>query len=115
MAAPLALRARYWAFALFGPRRSLARLRELGQTDLMPRVDWSSRYALSLFAYSCRLARTGPPTVLHGDAHVGNTYRLPEGRLGFYDWQFVRTGAWSHDVGSAPTDWAVTSPRANAS
>lgn len=89
----------YWSFGLLGPRRSVARLSELGKQDLMPGIAWSSRYALHLFRHSCRHARTGPQTLLHGDAHVGNTYRLPGSRIGFYDWQFIRSGAWSHDVG----------------
>ena len=37
--------------------------------------------------------------MLHGDPHPGNTYALPGSRTGFYDWQLVRTGHWSHDVG----------------
>jgi len=42
---------------------------------------------------------TGPQTLLHGDAHIGNTYVLPDGEIGFLDWQVVRRGHWSHDVG----------------
>lgn len=41
----------------------------------------------------------GPQTLLHGDAHVGNTYTLPDGAVGFYDWGVVRRGHWSFDVG----------------
>ncbi|WP_426574603.1 phosphotransferase [Aquihabitans sp. McL0605] len=41
----------------------------------------------------------GPATLLHGDAHVGNTYTLPDGQVGFYDWGVVRRGNWSFDVG----------------
>lgn len=41
----------------------------------------------------------GPMTLLHGDAHVGNTYVLPNDEIGFLDWQVVRRGGWSHDVG----------------
>lgn len=51
------------------------------------------------FRHSALLASSGPQTVLHGDPHPGNTYALPGGRTGFYDWQLVRTGHWSHDVG----------------
>jgi aminoglycoside phosphotransferase (APT) family kinase protein len=28
-----------------------------------------------------------PPTLLHGDCHLGNTYRRPDGSAGIYDWQ----------------------------
>jgi hypothetical protein len=45
------------------------------------------------------LAATGPQTVLHGDPHPANTYALADETIGFYDWQLVRTGHWSHDVG----------------
>ncbi len=43
--------------------------------------------------------RTGPQTLLHGDPHIGNTYVLPDGEIGFLDWQVVRSGSWAHDVG----------------
>jgi hypothetical protein len=41
----------------------------------------------------------GPVTLLHGDAHIGNTYVLPDDDVGFLDWEVVRRGNWSHDVG----------------
>jgi hypothetical protein len=41
----------------------------------------------------------GPLTLLHADPHIGNTYVLPDGDMGFLDWQVVRRGNWSHDVG----------------
>lgn len=31
----------------------------------------------------------GPQTLVHGDAHMGNTYALPDGRAGLLDWQVV--------------------------
>jgi len=37
--------------------------------------------------------------VLHGDPHPGNTYALPGDVTGLYDWQLVRIGNWSHDIG----------------
>lgn len=42
-----------------------------------------------------------PITLLHGDPHPRNTYALPDGRMGVLDWQLVRRGSWSHDVGYA--------------
>lgn len=54
-------------------------------------VDHWSRYVASL-------SRTSM-TLLHGDAHIGNTYVLPDGEVGFLDWQVVRRGEWSQDVG----------------
>lgn len=44
-------------------------------------------------------AASGPQTLLHGDPHPGNTYTLADGGVGFYDWQLVRTGHATHDVG----------------
>lgn len=42
---------------------------------------------------------TGPQTLLHGDPHVGNCYVLPGGEVGFLDWQVVRSGNGSLDLG----------------
>ena len=38
-------------------------------------------------------------TLLHGDPHIGNTYVLPGGEVGFLDWQVLRRGNWSLDLG----------------
>ena len=54
-------------------------------------LDFWSRYVDSL--------GRGPTTLLHGDAHIGNTYVLPGDRVGFLDWQVVRRGEWSQDIG----------------
>ena len=40
-----------------------------------------------------------PQTFLHGDPHIGNTYVLPDDEIGFLDWQVVRRGNWSVDIG----------------
>jgi aminoglycoside phosphotransferase (APT) family kinase protein len=36
--------------------------------------------------------------MLHGDAHIGNSYSLPDGTLGLLDWQCVWQGGWAFDV-----------------
>jgi hypothetical protein len=54
----------------------------------------------SFWSLQDRVSR-GPLTVLHGDPHPRNTYALPDGRMGVLDWQLIRRGAWSHDVGYA--------------
>lgn len=46
-----------------------------------------------------RTLTVGPPTLLHGDAHVGNTYLVPGGDVGFLDWQVARKGNFSLDLG----------------
>lgn len=55
-------------------------------------VDLWARYVGAVVA-------AGTPTLLHGDAHIGNTYVLPGDDVGFLDWQVVRWGNWSLDVG----------------
>ncbi len=45
-----------------------------------------------------------PKTLLHGDAHVGNFFFDPDGRVGFLDWQVVFAGFCVHDMA-----WAIIS------
>lgn len=78
--------------------RGLRRLDELGQRNVLPVQATAGRLERQ-FRASARRAAGGPVTVLHGDPHPGNTYALAGGRTGFYDWQLVRVGNWSHDVG----------------
>jgi len=72
------------------------RLRALGRPELMPADPATVERGFRGWA---GLARRGPQTLLHGDPHPGNTYALPDGTTGFYDWQLVRSGSWAHDVG----------------
>jgi Phosphotransferase enzyme family len=39
-----------------------------------------------------------PQTLVHGDPHLGNTFRERDGKPGFLDWQFVGCGAAIWDV-----------------
>jgi hypothetical protein len=41
----------------------------------------------------------GPASLLHGDPHIGNTYVLPDDEVGFLDWQVLRRGNSSLDLG----------------
>jgi hypothetical protein len=85
-----------WA-AISGP--SLARgLRKLNTATGEPPPARASVLERQ-FRKSSQVASYGPQTVLHGDPHPANTYSLPGRRTGFYDWQLIRTGNWSHDVG----------------
>jgi len=45
-----------------------------------------------------RSLESAPATLLHGDAHIGNTYLLPDGTGGLLDWQLQVRGCWAHDV-----------------
>lgn len=89
---------RIWApVSLTSLARGLSRVRARQRVDPVPGVR-----AVDIergFRRWATVAAGGPVTVLHGDPHPGNTYALPGARTGFYDWQLVRTGNWSHDVG----------------
>jgi hypothetical protein len=66
-----------------------AEITSLTGTDLF--VDIWARYIRTL--------TTTPQTLLHGDPHIGNTYVLPDDTVGFLDWQMVRRGNFSLDLG----------------
>jgi hypothetical protein len=78
--------------------RALHLLRSGGHASLLP-PGAAATTLERRFRRWATVAIRGPQTVLHGDPHPGNTYALPGGVTGFYDWQLVRTGNWSHDVG----------------
>jgi hypothetical protein len=76
--------------------KGLARLRAAGEGCC------SGLVATTLarqYRRSALLAASGPQTLLHGDPHPGNSYTLADQATGFYDWQLVRSGNWSHDIG----------------
>lgn len=43
-------------------------------------------------------ALVAQPCLVHGDAHVGNTYVDADGQPALLDWQCVRRGGWAFDV-----------------
>jgi hypothetical protein len=67
--------------------------------DLLARVG---RSPAQLWAYIKAVhrhqANTLPPTLQHGDTGAHNSYHLPDGRMGFLDWQLAVRGTWPHDV-----------------
>lgn len=69
--------------------------------DLVPEVVTALGGAavVEMWARTVRTFAQGTMTLLHGDAHIGNTYVLPGDGMGFLDWQVVRRGNWSQDVG----------------
>jgi hypothetical protein len=85
--------------ALIGGIKGPPRLRDAGHLDILPVPARRWDQCLRLARRSAALSRSGPQTLLHGDTHVGNTYTMPDGGVGFFDWQLVRRGNWSHDVG----------------
>jgi aminoglycoside phosphotransferase (APT) family kinase protein len=54
-----------------------------------------------LFAGTVRATRIATDemehTLLHGDAHAGQTYLTRDGRMGLADWQCVQQGGWAWD------------------
>jgi aminoglycoside phosphotransferase (APT) family kinase protein len=41
-----------------------------------------------------------PPTLCHGDAHIGNSYLIGD-QAGLLDWQLMVRGCWAHDLSYA--------------
>jgi len=54
-----------------------------------------------------------PPTVLHGDCHIGQTYFTREGRIGYADWQVPMRGGWAYDVNYALVSALTVEDRRN--
>lgn len=77
----------------------IRRLSKLGRHDLLLAEANNWRRMTTWWARSQNSVFRGLPTLLHGDTHPGNTYRIPDGPTGFLDWQCVRRGSWEHDVG----------------
>jgi len=68
-------------------------------------AEFANRHDVALY----RQWEKGPLTLLHGDCHLGNTYRLPDGSAGLLDWQVLLRGPGTREVAyflgsSVPTD-----------
>jgi aminoglycoside phosphotransferase (APT) family kinase protein len=61
--------------------------------------DVSGDDLVDLCARYIALLGRDPTTLLHGDAHIGNSFVTPDGDVGFFDWQVTRRGNWSQDIG----------------
>ena len=66
-----------------------------------PRVRDDADGLWSAFLASMEQCSTGPATLLHGDPHVGNTYRTPGGTMALLDWQVCMQGSWGFDYAYA--------------
>lgn len=73
-------------------RRSVRRLS--GRTEIPVEAG---RFVIDNYAAVARLIDAAPHTVLHGDAHPGNTF-VRDGRVGLLDWQAVRRGHPTRDL-----------------
>ena len=76
-----------WSF-----RRARSTLLASSQMDLPPAVRRMAELVNPNDRALYELWEKGPLTLLHGDCHVGNTYRLPDGRAGLLDWQVAFHG-----------------------
>jgi len=67
--------------------------------DLITRVGRSpSRLWENVKAVHRYHEKLFPITLQHGDTGAHNTYHLPDGRVGFLDWQLSVRATWPHDV-----------------
>ena len=83
-----------------GLRRSSPRGIERGAAQLPEEImALGAEAAVDLWARFVATLARGPVTLLHADAHIGNTYALPGDEVGFLDWQVCRRGNWSQDLG----------------
>jgi hypothetical protein len=68
-------------------------------SDLVPPgLARARRQVMPALWRSLDFAAAGPPTLLHGDCHLGNLYRTGTGRIGMLDWQICSVGSWTFDV-----------------
>lgn len=67
--------------------------------ELLQRLRTTPARLLAATRAAQRHQASLPQTLLHGDTHLGNTYRLPDGRAGLVDWQLSVRGHALHDVG----------------
>ncbi len=84
------------ALVKLGCTRGIPRLREQLPDDV---AALGPEGMVNMWTRQMDSGNSAAATLLHGDAHVGNTYTLPDGDLGFFDWGVVRKGHWSYDVG----------------
>jgi hypothetical protein len=52
---------------------------------------------------SFQINATLPQTLLHGDAHIGQSYITAKGRMGYGDWQLIQRGGWAADFAYSVT------------
>ena len=98
-----------------GLRKCVPRGLERGRGDLPAEVITLSGDAIvDLWVRYVRGLSRSPVTLLHGDTHIGNTYLLPNGEVGFLDWQVARRGHWSQDAGYFPVSALTEDDRRRA-
>ncbi|MCB2048281.1 MAG: phosphotransferase [Novosphingobium sp.] len=69
------------------------------RADLIARTGWTPEQLWNgVKATHAYHAKVQPRTLVHGDTGAHNTFHLPDGTFGFYDWQLSASGCWAHDV-----------------
>ena len=66
--------------------------------ELVESVGETTGSLLEKIAVAQAHQATLPLTLVHGDAHIGNTYRMPDGSHGLLDYQLTAHGFCMHDV-----------------
>jgi len=80
------------------PHETLQNLLDGPRGDrLSPAVRDAGRL-LSAIGHLAAEVRSGPLSLVHGDAHAGNMYHDAEGLLGLVDWQVLQKGSWAQAV-----------------
>ena len=98
-----------------GLRKCVPRGLERGRGELPAAVlKLSGDAIVDLWVRYVRGLSRSPVTLLHGDTHIGNTYLLPGGEVGFLDWQVARRGHWSQDAGYFPVSALTEDDRRRA-
>jgi len=80
----------------------IERLQELladSRSDAFPEVMRDAQRVHGWLRLLADQWRGTPVTLVHGDVHSGNLYKLPESRgIGLIDWQLIQRGCWAQDV-----------------
>ena len=66
------------------------------KTVLKPLLD-QARWRRAYIALTENWWWSGPYCLSHGDCHVGQSYRLPDGDVRLLDWQCCMAASWGHD------------------
>lgn len=66
--------------------------------EILERLRTTERELFGAMCANKKHQATLPQTLLHGDLHIGNTYRMPDGSVGLHDWQLCVRGFALHDV-----------------
>ncbi|WP_059016706.1 phosphotransferase [Mycobacterium sp. M26] len=72
--------------------------RNLHKSELVATVDESPASFLEKVQIVQKHQQSLQQTLVHGDCHVGNTFVLPDGSMGFLDWQLSVRGYYMHDL-----------------